>query len=106
MDAYLAAAEEAGHKHNDDFNGDSQDGVGYYQLTQRGGMRCSVAVAYLHPVMNRPNLSELTETHADREVIPSAGAYNSPQLLMLFRRRGGYRTTGLRHRAASRPAGG
>jgi choline dehydrogenase len=109
MDAYRAAAEEAGHKHNGDFNGDSQDGVGYYQLTQRGGMRCSVAVAYLHPVMTRPNLtvttdalctrilfqgnravgveveqgSELTEIHADREVILSAGAYNSPQLLML-----------------------
>jgi choline dehydrogenase len=109
MDAYLAAAEEAGHKHNDDFNGDSQDGVGYYQLTQRGGMRCSAAVAYLHPVMKRPNLTviidalctrilfegsravgvevergaELTEIHADREVILSAGAYNSPQLLML-----------------------
>jgi choline dehydrogenase len=109
MDAYLAAAEEAGQKHNDDFNGDSQDGVGYYQLTQRGGMRCSAAVAYLHPVMKRPNLTvitdalctrilfegsravgvevergtELTEIHADREVILSAGAYNSPQLLML-----------------------
>ncbi|HWF81525.1 MAG TPA: FAD-dependent oxidoreductase [Streptosporangiaceae bacterium] len=109
MDAYLAAAEEAGYKPNDDFNGPEQDGVGYYQLTQRNGMRCSAAVAYLHPAMERQNLdvitdalatrilfdgsraigveyeraNELSQVLADREVIICAGAYNSPQLLML-----------------------
>jgi choline dehydrogenase len=109
MDAYIDAAQQAGHKANDDFNGPEQDGVGYYQLTQRNGMRCSAAVAYLHPAMGRPNLevitdalctrilfdgsraigveyeraNELSQVLADREVIISAGAYNSPQLLML-----------------------
>jgi choline dehydrogenase len=83
--------------------------VGLYQLTQRGGARASAAVAYLHPVMDRPNLtvethvhalslifegeravgvlgarlSEALEFRAGREVIVSCGAYNSPQLLML-----------------------
>jgi choline dehydrogenase len=109
MNAYLDAAQQAGLKANDDFNGPEQDGVGYYQLTQRNGMRCSAAVAYLHPALARPNLevitdalctrilfdgsraigveyernNELSQSLADREVIISAGAYNSPQLLML-----------------------
>jgi len=109
MDAVLQAAEQAGHRPNDDFNGPEQDGVGYYQLTQRNGMRCSAAVAYLHPAMTRPNLTVITdalctrvlfdggravgveveranvlsELRADREVILCAGAYNSPQILML-----------------------
>jgi choline dehydrogenase len=82
------------------FNGPEQDGAGYYQLTQRNGMRCSAAVAYLHPAMARPNLevitdalctrilfegnraagveyeraNELSQVRADREVIISAGA--------------------------------
>jgi choline dehydrogenase len=111
MDAFLDAAEQAGHPRNDDFNGPEQDGVGYYQLTQRNGMRCSAAVAYLHPALQepRPNLTVLTEAlctrivldgnravgveverggrlsevRAEREVILAAGAYNSPQILML-----------------------
>jgi choline dehydrogenase len=41
MDAYLDAAQQAGLKANDDFNGPEQDGVGYYQLTQRNGMRAA-----------------------------------------------------------------
>ena len=111
MDAFLEAAVQAGHPRNDDFNGPEQDGVGYYQLTQRNGMRCSAAVAYLHPAIAepRPNLTVITEAlctrivfdgeratgveverggqlfelRADRELILSAGAYNSPQILML-----------------------
>jgi choline dehydrogenase len=107
--AFLEAALACGHPANDDFNGPAQDGVGHYQLTQRGGARASAAVAYLHPVMDRPNLtvethvhalslifegdravgvrgarlSELLEFRAGREVIVSCGTYNSPQLLML-----------------------
>jgi choline dehydrogenase-like flavoprotein len=109
MDAFLAAGEEAGLVPNDDFNGSAQDGVGRYQLTQRGGRRCSAAVAYLHPVLGRPNLTVETNVQIERvlfsgtravgvegrrlgepvqfdaagEVILSGGAYNSPQLLML-----------------------
>ncbi|MFM9372998.1 GMC family oxidoreductase [Streptomyces sp. Da 82-17] len=107
--AFVRAAQQAGHKANDDFNGASQLGVGRYQLTQRGGMRCSSAVAFLHPALERPNLTVLPSTRAhrvlveggravgvaverggaievvraEREVILSAGAYESPKLLML-----------------------
>ena len=66
MDAFLRAAVEAGYPENPDFNGASQDGVGWYQCTQRNGMRCSTAVAYLHPAMTRPNLKVITDALATR----------------------------------------
>ena len=107
--AFVEAGVEAGLARNEDFNGPEQDGVGMYQLTQRGGMRASAAVAYLHPAMERPNLTVMPYMHVDRllfegtravgvaasqlgqpqelraerEVILCGGAYNSPQLLML-----------------------
>ncbi|MGH3175585.1 MAG: GMC family oxidoreductase [Streptosporangiaceae bacterium] len=108
-EAFIAAAQEQGAKANDDFNGPRQDGVGWYQLTQKKGQRCSAATAYLHPAMSRPNLTVLTDAlvtnviieggqatgvrylhhgepqtaRANAEVILSGGAVNSPQLLML-----------------------
>ncbi len=48
-EAFIAAAREQGAAANDDFNGPRQDGVGWYQVTQRSGRRCSAATAYLHP---------------------------------------------------------
>ena len=51
---------------NEDFNGAEQDGVGMYQVTQRGGMRASAAVAYLHPAMERPNLTVMPYMHVHR----------------------------------------
>jgi choline dehydrogenase len=107
--AFIAAAQEQGAVANDDFNGPRQDGVGWYQLTQRNGRRYSAATAYLHPAMSRPNLTVLTDAlvtrviieggqatgvsylhrgaaetaRANAEVILSGGAINSPQLLML-----------------------
>ncbi|OKI23474.1 choline dehydrogenase [Nocardiopsis sp. TSRI0078] len=107
--AFLEAAGQAGHPANDDFNGAEQDGFGFFQLTQKDGMRCSTATAYLHPASGRPNLTVMTSTvahrvlieggraagvvvggptgeetvRAEREVVLCGGAYNSPQLLML-----------------------
>ncbi|HWD75124.1 MAG TPA: GMC family oxidoreductase N-terminal domain-containing protein [Solirubrobacteraceae bacterium] len=108
-EAFIEAGVQAGLPRNDDFNGPRQDGVGWYQVTQRNGMRCSAAVGYLHPVLGRENLTVLTGAHvtrvlldgvratgvevdlngelqpikAEREVILSAGTYQSPQILLL-----------------------
>lgn len=106
---FVEAGAAVGLPRNADFNGPQQLGVGYYQVTQRGGARCSAAVAYLHPAMRRPNLVVRTgsvaarvlfehgratgvqyirdgrtaSVRATREVILAAGAVASPQLLML-----------------------
>lgn len=109
FDDFITAAEQAGFPQNDDFNGKTQEGVGYYQVTQKDGLRCSAAKAFLTPNLNRDNLMVLTEVlvekilfedkkatgvcykhkgkkvtlTANKEVILSAGAFNSPQVLML-----------------------
>jgi choline dehydrogenase len=109
IETMLEAAVLAGHEANPDFNGAEQEGVGRFQLTQRNGRRCSTAKAFLHPARSRPNLDVLPNTfalrllfdgarvtgvevmrdgkveqlRADREVILSAGSYQSPVLLML-----------------------
>ena len=62
--AFLDSAAAHGLPANDDFNGAQQDGIGWYQLTHRNGARASAAVAYLHPVMERPNLTVETHVHA------------------------------------------
>jgi choline dehydrogenase len=108
-EAFIAATTQLGFPRNDDFNGASQDGVGYHQTTIRNGKRCSTAVGYLRPAMQRANLNVLTgaltekilfegrravgvtfrrhgglcTARAAREVILCGGAVNSPQLLML-----------------------
>jgi choline dehydrogenase len=109
VDTLIEAAAQAGHERNPDFNGARQEGVGRFQLTQRNGLRWSTADAFLHPASERPNLDvishalctrilfegeravgveisrhdQLIEVRAEREVILSAGAYQSPVLLML-----------------------
>ncbi len=109
IETMLEASVLAGHEYNHDFNGAVQEGVGRFQLTQRNGRRCSTAAAFLHPAAARPNLDVLTdamalqilfegkravgvevardgkveEIRAQRDVILSAGSYQSPVLLML-----------------------
>jgi len=108
-DAFIDAAEQAGYPRTDDFNGPTQEGAGYFQLTTKNGRRWSTAVGYLRPARSRPNLTIVSDalvtrvlssgrratgveyrlgqtTHAayaDGEVILSGGAFNSPQLLQL-----------------------
>ena len=109
-DAFVAAGEQTGLPFNPDFNGANQEGVGYFQTTSRRGRRCSTATGYLKPARGRSNLyvetramttrlllegkrvvgvefrdraGQLRTARASREVLLSAGAINSPQLLML-----------------------
>ncbi len=65
-DAFIAAAETLGIPKNDDFNGASQEGAGYFQLTARKGFRCSTAVGYLRPAEKRSNLDVITHAHVER----------------------------------------
>jgi choline dehydrogenase len=107
---FLAACAATGIPHIDDYNGPEQDGAALVQVTQRGGRRWSAADAYLRPALKRPNLEVVTRAlvagleieagavrgvrysrrrggaqvaRAGREVILSAGAIGSPQLLLL-----------------------
>lgn len=105
--AFVRAGTECGFPANPDFNGDRQDGVGLYQVTQKDGRRHSAARAFLDLVRHRPNLTIIPgamvhrvlvrdrratgvqlaaqeiRLHDGGEVILSGGAINSPQLLML-----------------------
>jgi choline dehydrogenase-like flavoprotein len=106
LEAWMDAGVEAGHRRNEDFNGSEQEGIGLYQTTQRDGLRCSSAVAFVEPAGD--NLTVLHSTlalricwdgdravalevdHAgkvreigiDGELVISSGAYNSPHLLL------------------------
>jgi choline dehydrogenase len=109
VDKWISAAVAAGYRETQDYNGVDQEGVGYFQLTMNKGKRCSSAVAYLNPARGRENLTifthmqveklliedgrvtginakhkgQLVQLNAAREVILSAGAIGSPQILML-----------------------
>jgi 4-pyridoxate dehydrogenase len=109
VDAYLQAAAASGYELNNDYNAERQDGFSRMQMTIRDGRRESAATAYLHPVLVRKNLKvavraqvanvlfegnravgvaylkdgERRVARAEHEVIVSAGAINSPQILML-----------------------
>jgi choline dehydrogenase len=107
--AFVRAGQELGLDFTHDFNGARQDGVGYYDVTQRNVRRESSATAFLRPYRNRKNLTVLTHAigtkvlvengravglqyrhgdqnrvaYAEREVVLSGGAINSPRLLLL-----------------------
>ncbi len=109
-DAFIESGVQWGLPRSDDFNGATQEGIGYFQLTVRNIRRCSTAVGYLRPAEKRPNLEVRTEAFTNRvvfdgrrakgvavsikggpeqifeagkEVILSAGAIKSPHLLLL-----------------------
>ena len=107
--SFLEGASELQLPMNDDFNGRKQEGIGFYQVTQRGGRRCSAALAYLHPARARANVEVKPDSRCEKvlienrravgvvfrqsgqshtirvrkEIIVSAGAFQSPQILML-----------------------
>lgn len=109
LDAWIDAAEQTGQPRNPDYNASSQEGFGYFQVTQRNGRRWSAKRAYLDPARGRRNLRVETAAHATglildgrravgvryrqsgrdvevragREVVLAAGAIQSPQLLEL-----------------------
>src|SRR5262245_8783503 len=109
-EAFFQAGQELGIPFNPDFNGERQEGLGYYQLTQLDARRSSTSTGYLKPIRSRPNLRAVLRTQvlriavehgravaveivtagssvphvvrADREVVVSSGAMGSPKLLM------------------------
>ncbi|MEO0899905.1 MAG: GMC family oxidoreductase N-terminal domain-containing protein [Bacteroidota bacterium] len=107
--AFVEAGKELGYETNPDFNGEKQEGFGLYHVNQKNGKRLSAARAFIKPIEKRKNLTVLTQcqvkqiliedkkavgivyqtkTHlqevmAAKEVIVAAGAYHSPQLLMV-----------------------
>ena len=109
VDHWVDAAVAAGYKRTHDYNDVDQEGVGYFQLTMDGGQRCSSAKAYLRPAKGRKNLHIITDAQTEKvliedrtavgvrarvkgkivdirarcEVVLSAGAIGSPQILML-----------------------
>ncbi|GLU29837.1 GMC family oxidoreductase N-terminal domain-containing protein [Brucella sp. NBRC 12950] len=106
---FVKAAQQAGLPYNADFNGAQQAGCGFYQTTTRNGRRCSAAVGYLKPALDRTNLQLLTQcvvrrvlfedrravgveyevdgrieqARASGEIVITSGAIGSPKLLML-----------------------
>jgi choline dehydrogenase len=108
-EAFIEAVQGAGFPRNDDFNGKTQEGAGYFQLTTKNGRRWSTAMGYLRQARSRPNLTIVSDAlaerilfsgrraigiryckddmartaYADGEIIVSGGAFNSPQLLQL-----------------------
>ncbi|MDP3222021.1 MAG: GMC family oxidoreductase N-terminal domain-containing protein, partial [Rubrivivax sp.] len=111
LDAFAAAAQEAGIAATDDFNRGSNEGVGYFEVNQKRGVRWNTSKAFLRPALKRPNLQVLTghqatrllmsgqrvtgvelqpaaggaavQVRAAREVVMCAGALGTPQLLQL-----------------------
>jgi choline dehydrogenase len=108
-DAFIAACVEKGFPETSDYNGAQQEGVGHFQFTIKDAKRHSTATAFLKPALSRKNLTIFTKTHVkriiieqnkatgveilrggktekisvNREVLLSAGAFGSPQILML-----------------------
>lgn len=79
-DAFVDACDEAGLKKSDDFNGDDQEGCGYFQVTQTpAGKRCNGATAFLDPIEHRANLTIIQEAHVSRILFDDSGASSNEE---------------------------
>lgn len=133
IEAYAEAAQAAGHVWTPDYNTAAQDGFSRLQMSIRKGARCSTSVAYLRPVLKRPNLTvkvnilasqvvlqgdratgvtyienrQIKTVHANREVLLCGGVINTPQLLMLsgIGEPGQLATHGIKTKVVSRGVG-
>ena len=107
LDTFISAAEEKGIPRSSDFNTGQNEGCGYFQVTEKNGLRCSAAVGYLNPIKKRSNLKIETKAHikkiifdgkkaigveywkdneikkikCQKEIILSAGSISSPHIL-------------------------
>tara|TARA_Y100000590_G_scaffold39393_1_gene42155 strand:- start:822 stop:2426 length:1605 start_codon:yes stop_codon:yes gene_type:complete len=109
LDVFMSAAEEIGIPKTDDFNKGNNYGCGYFQVTEKNGLRCSASVGYLNPIKGRKNLKIITNAHVKninfnnkkaigisywknnklfevktkKEIILSAGSIGSPHILQV-----------------------
>ncbi|MDC0056852.1 GMC family oxidoreductase N-terminal domain-containing protein [Alphaproteobacteria bacterium] len=107
LDVFIEAANEFGYKNQSDFNTGNNEGIGYFQVTEKNGLRCSAAVSFLNPIKHRKNLKIITnahikniefnnkkaigvnywqdnsihKAHSNIEIILSAGSVGSPHIL-------------------------
>ena len=107
LDVFIEAANEFGYQNQPDFNTGDNEGIGYFQVTEKNGFRCSTAVSFLNPIKHRKNLKIITnahikniefnnkkavgvnywqgnsihKVHSNIEIILSAGSIGSPHIL-------------------------
>ena len=92
LDLLIKAAQSCGYPHNRDYNGASQDGFGYFQVTQKNGLRFSAKKAYLDPARRRPNLRVITGAHVTDLTFAQEEATTSQATGVRFRLAGYDRT--------------
>jgi choline dehydrogenase len=88
LEAFAEAATEAGVPRSDDFNSGDNEGVGYFEVTQKNGFRWNASKAFLRPVKQRPNLAIWTEAQVERIVLSEDGDGQRRCASLIIDRRG------------------